>query len=66
MSKSQKQTDKDVEFGDLVDSQESYDVTFKLYGTAAGFSHICQDVHAIKSLVLYRSVHKELPHFNSG
>ena len=50
-----------VEFSNLVDSRSNYDMVFRLHGESPDGKPIYQDVCAIRSLVLFRSVHKEVP-----
>ena len=66
MSKATSLQEKETEFFSLVDSQENHDLTFRLHGDGENFSKVYQDIHAIKSLVLFRSVHKEVPIVQSG
>jgi hypothetical protein len=66
MSKSQTKNTQEVEFLSLIDSHENHDLTFRLHGLSDGSHEIYQDVFAIKSLVLYRSVHTESPITSSG
>ena len=61
MSKSPVSPDPEIEFSSLVDSSSYHDLIFRLHGESPESNQIFQDVFAIKSLVLFRSIHKEVP-----
>ena len=61
MSKSPVSPDPEIEFSSLVDSKSYHDLIFRLHGESPESNQIFQDVFAIKSLVLFRSIHKEVP-----
>jgi len=61
MSKVSTPQDTEIEFSSLVDSRANHDLIFRLHGESPESNQIFQDVFAIKSLVLFRSIHKEVP-----
>lgn len=51
----------EIEFSKLVNSPKNHDIIFRLHGESENSQMVYQDVYGIRSLLLYRSVHKEVP-----
>ena len=48
------------QFMHMVDSSDNHDIVFRLHGDGP-----TQEVHGIRSLILYRTAHREMPHMQS-